>query len=68
MEEVVVVGQSPEERKPFFDIQYETEWVDDYDTDNYGLVIRLGKDGNVPIRLYLYADDGPREYRDITQP
>jgi hypothetical protein len=68
MEEVVVIGQAPEERKPLFDFKYETEWVDDYDNDNYGLVIRLGKDSNWPIRLFMHSDDGPREYPDITRP
>jgi len=60
MEEVVVVGQKPKEREPLIDIEYEFEWVEDYDADNYGLVIRLGKDSNWPIRLFLHADDGPR--------
>ena len=66
MEEVVVIGQKPEERGPLFnidldlDFEYEFEWVEDYDADNYGLVIRLGKNSNWPIRLYMHADDGPR--------
>ena len=66
VEEVVVVGQKPEERGPLFnldfdvDFEYEFEWVQDYDKDNYGLVIRLGKNSNWPIRLFMYADDGPR--------
>ena len=68
MEEVVVIGQAPEESKPLFDFKYETEWVDDYDNDNYGLVIRLGKESNWPIRLFMHSDDGPRTYTDITKP
>ena len=68
MEEIVVVGQAPEEREPFFDFKYEAEWVDDYDNDNYGLVIRLGKGNSWPIRLFMHSDDGPREYQDITKP
>ncbi|MFT4825838.1 MAG: hypothetical protein ACJAUG_000067 [Halioglobus sp.] len=60
MEEVIVVGQMPKKREPFIDVDYEFEWVDDYDKDNYGLVIRLGKDSNWPIRLYMQADDGLR--------
>ncbi len=64
MEEVIVIGQKPEERGPLvnfdIDIEYEFEWVEDYDQDNYGLVIRLGKDSNWPIRLFMHADDGPR--------
>ena len=54
IEEVVVVGRRPPKPEPL-DITY--EWLDDYDDDNYGLVIRLGKDSNWPIRLYL--DSGP---------
>ena len=68
MEEVVVIGQAPEERKPIFDFKYETEWVDDYDKDHYGLVIRVGKSTNWPIRLFMHSDDGPRTYHDITKP
>lgn len=54
IEEVIVVGQRPEKAEPL-DISY--EWVKDYDNDNYGLVIRLGKDSNWPIRLFI--DSGP---------
>ena len=53
IEEVVVIGRKPEKPKPL-DISY--EWVDDYDKDNYGLVIRIGKDSKWPIRLYMYSD------------
>jgi len=55
IEEVVVVGRRPEKPEPL-DISY--EWVKDYDNDNYGLVIRLGKDSNWPIRLYLDSAPG----------
>ena len=55
IEEVVVIGRKPEKPEPL-DISY--EWLDDYDNDNYGLVIRLGKDSNWPIRLYLNSDPG----------
>ena len=55
IEEVVVVGRRPEKPEPL-DISY--EWLDDYDNDNYGLVIRLGKDSNWPIRLYLDSAPG----------
>ena len=68
MEEVVVVGQAPEERGPLFEFKYEYEWLDDYDNDNYGLVIRVGKETNWPIRLFMHSDDGPRTSRDITRP
>ena len=55
IEEVVVIGRRPEKPQPL-DITY--EWLDDYDNDNYGLVIRLGKDSRWPIRLYLNSDTG----------
>jgi len=55
IEEVVVIGRKPEKPEPL-DISY--EWLDDYDNDNYGLVIRLGKDTKWPIRLYLNSDPG----------
>ena len=55
IEEVVVIGRKPEEPEPL-DITY--EWLDDYDNDNYGLVIRLGKNSRWPIRLYLNSEAG----------
>jgi hypothetical protein len=55
IEEVVVIGKKPEKPEPL-DITY--EWVDDYDKDNYGLVIRLGKNTNWPIRLYMNSTPG----------
>lgn len=55
IEEVVVIGRKPEKPEPL-DITY--EWVDDYDKDNYGLLIRLGKNTNWPIRLYMNSDPG----------
>ena len=54
IEEVRVVARAPEEPEPL-DIKY--EWVDDYDDDNYGLVIHLGE-GNWPIRLYMNSNPG----------
>jgi hypothetical protein len=55
IEEVVVYGRRPEKPEPL-DITY--EWLDDYDNDNYGLVIRLGKNTRWPIRLYMNSDAG----------
>jgi hypothetical protein len=60
MEEVLVVGQAPEDKKPLFDFKYEFEWLDDYDDDNYGLLIRLGQGNDWPIRVFMRSDDGPR--------
>jgi hypothetical protein len=55
IEEVIVVGRRPAKPESM-DISY--EWLDDDDPDNYGLVIRLGKDSNWPIRLYLDSRPG----------
>lgn len=58
IEEVVVVGRRPEapDKPEPMDITF--EWVDDYDNDNYGLVIRLGRDTNWPIRLFMNSGPG----------
>lgn len=56
IEEVIVIGRKPDKPEPLIDMSY--EWVDDYDNDNYGLVIRLGKDSKWPIRLFMYSDTG----------
>jgi hypothetical protein len=55
IEEVIVIGRMPEKPEPL-DITY--EWLQDYDKDNYGLVIRLGKNTNWPIRLYMNSNPG----------
>ena len=55
IEEVIVIGRRPEKPEPL-DISY--EWVDDIDNDNYGLLIRLGKNSNWPIRLYIDSSPG----------
>lgn len=55
IEEVVVYGRRPEKPEP---LNIEYEWVDDYDNDNYGLIIRLGENSQWPIRLYMYSDTG----------
>lgn len=57
IEEVVVVGRMPDKPEAAEPIDVTFEWVDDYDNDNYGLVIRLGK-GNWPIRLFMNSDAG----------
>lgn len=57
IEEVVVVGRRDERAAPE-PIEFTYEWVDDYDNDRYGLVIRIGKDSNWPIRLYMNSDPG----------
>ncbi len=55
MEEVVVVGRRPDAPEP---IEMTYEWVEDYDNDRYGLVIRLGKNSVWPIRLYMNSSAG----------
>lgn len=55
IEEVVVIGKRPEKAEPL-DVSY--EWVEDYDNDNYGLLIHLSKDSNWPIRLYVNSEPG----------
>jgi hypothetical protein len=54
IEEVVVIGRKPDDPEPI-DIKY--EWLDDYDNDNYGLVIHIGE-SNWPIRLYMNSSSG----------
>lgn len=56
MEEVRVVGQAPKDID--FLPDYEYEWVDDYDNDYYGLIIRFSEDTQYPIRLYIESNSG----------
>ncbi|MGB1141241.1 MAG: hypothetical protein ACPG1A_10105, partial [Halioglobus sp.] len=58
IEEVVVVGQMPEQPEPSEPLDITYEWLDDYDNDNYGLVIRLGRNSRWPIRLYMNSYSG----------
>ena len=59
MEEVRVVGQAPEEMEmPELFPDLETEWVDDYDNDYYGLLVRFNSDQKTPFRLYMSSDAG----------
>ena len=58
IEEVLVIGQRPPKPEKSKPIKFTYEWVSDYDSDNYGLVIHLGKDTNWPIRLYLNSEPG----------
>jgi hypothetical protein len=56
IEEVLVVGRRREKFEFPLDVRY--EWLDDYDNDNYGLVIYLSGDSQWPIRLYLNSEAG----------
>jgi hypothetical protein len=58
MEEVRVVGRRPDKFEFEFPLEFTYEWVEDYDNDYYGLVLHLGKDDNVPIRLYMDSRSG----------
>lgn len=59
LEEVRVVAQAPEKMKmPELFPELETEWVDDYDNDHYGLLVKLKSDQRVPIRLFLSSSSG----------
>lgn len=58
IEEVVVVGRRPDKPELPEPIDISYEWLDDYDNDNYGLVIRFGKNSRWPIRLYMNSNPG----------
>lgn len=58
IEEVLVIGQRPPATEKSRPIKIQYEWVSDHDPDNYGLVIRLGKNTNWPIRLYMNSEPG----------
>ena len=54
MEEIKVVGQAPEEREmPDVLPELETQWVDDYDNDHYGLLVKFNEDQKTPFRLFF---------------
>lgn len=55
IQEIVVYGQKEDKSEPKLEIRH--EWVADYDKDNYGLVLYLGENGNIPLRLYLKSQD-----------
>lgn len=57
IEEVVVMGKRPDQ--PEEQIQVEHEWASDYDNDYYGLVLHLGSNGDIPLRLYLKGQEAP---------
>jgi len=58
IEEVVVVGQRPEKPQQPEPLDVSFEWAGDYDSENYGLVIRLRRNTNWPIRLYFNSSPG----------
>ncbi|MEO1081853.1 MAG: hypothetical protein AAFY29_20010 [Pseudomonadota bacterium] len=57
MEEVRVVAQVPEKRELTNPLpELETQWVDDYDNDHYGLLVKLKEDQRLPFRLFFSAE------------
>ena len=52
--EVVVVGKRGDKEEALPGTRY--EWSEDYENDNYGLIIKLDKMQNYPIRVYLKDD------------
>lgn len=57
MEEVKVVGRAPEKTEmPDLLPEFESEWVDDYDNDHYGLLVKLRSDQKIPFRLFFSTD------------
>lgn len=56
MEEVKVIGRAPDKKeRPDLLPELETEWVDDYDNDHYGLLVKLKSDQKIPFRLFFSA-------------
>lgn len=53
--EVIIYGRKPDKSEPQLHIRH--EWVSDYDADHYGLVLYIGKEGNIPLRLYFKGQD-----------
>lgn len=54
MEEVRVVGQAPQKAEmPDLLPELETQWIDDYDNDHYGLLVKLKSDQKIPFRLFF---------------
>ena len=58
MEEVVVVGQAPEERGPLLPFELDYRWVSDYDRDYYGLLVYTDEDSDWVLRLFTDSRTG----------
>jgi hypothetical protein len=57
VEEIIIYGKKPDKSEPVMTIPH--EWIQDYSQDYYGLVLYLGKDGNIPFRIYLKGQESP---------
>ena len=54
MEEVTVIGRAPDKIEINLP-DFETEWIDGYDSEYYGLLVRLKDGPETPIRLFFSA-------------
>ncbi|OUS02804.1 hypothetical protein A9Q90_08940 [Gammaproteobacteria bacterium 54_18_T64] len=52
--QVVVVGKRGDQEEILPGVRY--EWAEEYENNNYGLIIKLDKLENYPIRVYLNDD------------
>lgn len=69
MEEVRVIGKAPEKAEmPDLLPDLETEWIDDYDNDHYGLLVKLKKNQRVPFRLFFSTDGQGGNLDNSVQP
>lgn len=54
MQEIVITARQPDQSESIIKVRH--EWVNDYENDFYGLVLYLGKNSNLPIRIYLKSE------------
>lgn len=54
IEEIIIIGHKP--TKEEFKIPFTYEWAKDFENDYYGLIIKLNKKTNYPIRIYFKDD------------
>ena len=59
IEEMVIIGRQREGVElPLPNISY--EWVDDYDRDHYGLLVRFGERSRYPVRFFFKSEAGSK--------
>lgn len=56
IQEIIVTGKAPKKHDKPVKLNIKYEWANDYDNDYYGLIITIGKNAKLPIRLYLKGD------------
>lgn len=54
--EIVVTGRGPGGGGDERELSVRHQWVSNYDEDHYGLLLYLGGEDNLPLRLYFKAD------------